>query len=218
MTQLYLVLLCKTEVQQIRLVQCTVLLQIKCNREEKPFVEVDGQSSQYEHEYINLDDETILTQDTNEETVASWLMVTEQPFSTMKDEMFVYMMKTANLLFEMIIPPPRTALDIAYGIYKCLKEWEIEGKIFSISVDNAAYNDKVVSDTLDQMFKEYVEMHDAMVRDPQVIKVDLVEGTPIRDQMKTRLDQNGKNLGIFIKVVAAYSSLRFPWSGSFVVS
>ncbi|GKE62638.1 zinc finger BED domain-containing protein RICESLEEPER 2-like protein, partial [Tanacetum coccineum] len=42
------------------------------------------------------------------------------------------------------VPPPRTALDIADGIYKCLKEWEIEGKIFSISVDNAAYNDKVV--------------------------------------------------------------------------
>ena len=44
----------------------------------------------------------------------------------------------------MHVPPPRTALDIADGIYKCLKEWEIERKIFSISVDNAAYNDKVV--------------------------------------------------------------------------
>nr|GEY32797.1 hypothetical protein [Tanacetum cinerariifolium] len=206
-------------------------------------VEVDGQSSQQsEHEYINLDDETILTQDTNEdpverdignnngedelelkskrkktskvwgdfiqvtlpdgiyktlpviapnakydankmrETIANWLMVTEQPFSTVEDEMFIYMMKTSNPLFERIsrptakadcfkkieymvitrhfidqnwrlqkrvlsfvhVPPPRTALDIVDGIYKCLKEWEIEGKIFSISVDNAAYNDKVV--------------------------------------------------------------------------
>ncbi|GKC81577.1 zinc finger BED domain-containing protein RICESLEEPER 2-like protein, partial [Tanacetum coccineum] len=147
------------------------------------------------------------------EAIASWLMVTEQPFSTVEDEMFIYMMKTANPLFERIsrptakadcfkvyehekkklkaltnalsnislttdcwrsshqkieymvitghfidqnwrlqkrvlsfvhVPPPRTALDIADGIYKCLKEWEIEGKIFSISVDNAAYNDKVV--------------------------------------------------------------------------
>ncbi|GJV97549.1 zinc finger BED domain-containing protein RICESLEEPER 2-like protein, partial [Tanacetum coccineum] len=228
-------------------------------------VEVDGQSSQqYEHEYINLDDETVLTKDTNgdlgerdignnngedeielkskrqktlkvwgdfiqvtlpdgkkkfsaftarngicktlpliapnakydankmREAITSWLMVTEQPFSTVEDEMFIYMMKTANPLFERIsrptakaycfkvyehekkklkaltntllnislttdcwrlqkrvlsfvhVPPPRTTLDIADGIYKCLKEWEIEGKIFSISVDNAAYNDKVV--------------------------------------------------------------------------
>lgn len=39
------------------------------------------------------------------------------------------------------IPPPRTGLDIADGIHKCLKEWEIEDKIFTISVDNASYND-----------------------------------------------------------------------------
>ena len=42
------------------------------------------------------------------------------------------------------VPPPRTGLDIADGIYKCLKEWEIEDKIFTISVDNAAYNDRAV--------------------------------------------------------------------------
>lgn len=44
----------------------------------------------------------------------------------------------------MHIPPTRTTLDVADGIYKYLKEWEIERKIFSISVDNASYNDKVV--------------------------------------------------------------------------
>ena len=43
------------------------------------------------------------------------------------------------------MPPLRTGLDIADGIYKCLKKWEIEGKIFSISVDNVAYNDNVVN-------------------------------------------------------------------------
>nr|GEW28285.1 hypothetical protein [Tanacetum cinerariifolium] len=133
-------------------------------------VEVDGQSSQYGHEYINIDDETVPTQDTNEETserdignnngedelkskpqktskvlgdfivytavanfqpvdvdigiykplpliapdakygankireaIANWIMVTQQPFSTMEDGMSVYMMKTANPLFERII-------------------------------------------------------------------------------------------------------------------
>ena len=43
------------------------------------------------------------------------------------------------------MPPPRTGLDIADYIYKCLKEWEIEGKILSISVDNASYNDRAVN-------------------------------------------------------------------------
>ncbi|XP_042752893.2 zinc finger BED domain-containing protein RICESLEEPER 2-like [Lactuca sativa] len=42
------------------------------------------------------------------------------------------------------VPPPRTGLDIADGIYKCLKHWEIEDKIFTISVDNAAYNDRAL--------------------------------------------------------------------------
>lgn len=39
------------------------------------------------------------------------------------------------------LPPPRRGVDIADGIYTRLKDWDIENKIFSISVDNAAYND-----------------------------------------------------------------------------
>ncbi|XP_023770657.1 zinc finger BED domain-containing protein RICESLEEPER 2-like [Lactuca sativa] len=42
------------------------------------------------------------------------------------------------------VPPPRTGLDIADGIYKCLKHWEIEDNIFMISVDNVAYNDRAL--------------------------------------------------------------------------
>ena len=44
----------------------------------------------------------------------------------------------------MHVPPPRTGFDIAECIYKCLKEWEIEDKIFTISADNATYNDRAV--------------------------------------------------------------------------
>lgn len=39
------------------------------------------------------------------------------------------------------LPPPLRGIDIADGIYKCLKEWGIENKIYTISVDNAAKND-----------------------------------------------------------------------------
>nr|KAJ0223032.1 hypothetical protein LSAT_V11C200064300 [Lactuca sativa] len=140
------------------------------------------------------------------ETIANWIMGTEQPFSVVENDLFVYMMKRANPLFQKTcratikedclkvykhemkklkdltsvaskislttdcwksshqkieyivitghfidqnwrycrdfkrvlsfvhVPPPRIRLDIADGIYKCLKEWEIEGKIFYISV------------------------------------------------------------------------------------
>ncbi|KAJ9552952.1 hypothetical protein OSB04_016997 [Centaurea solstitialis] len=36
----------------------------------------------------------------------------------------------------------------------CLKEWEIENKIFTISVDNAAYNDRVVRTLKDNFSRE----------------------------------------------------------------
>lgn len=36
------------------------------------------------------------------ESIAHWIMATEQPFNTVEDEMFVYMMKTANPMFERV--------------------------------------------------------------------------------------------------------------------
>jgi hypothetical protein len=44
------------------------------------------------------------------------------------------------------VPPPRCGVDIADAIFKCLKEWGIENKIFSVSVDNAAYNDRCLKE------------------------------------------------------------------------
>lgn len=39
------------------------------------------------------------------------------------------------------VPAPRHGVDVADAIFKCLKSWGIENKVFSISVDNASYND-----------------------------------------------------------------------------
>ncbi|PNX80142.1 transposon protein [Trifolium pratense] len=39
------------------------------------------------------------------------------------------------------VPAPRRGIDVADAIYKCLKTWGIENKVFSVSVDNASYND-----------------------------------------------------------------------------
>ncbi|KAL4562794.1 hypothetical protein LXL04_026825 [Taraxacum kok-saghyz] len=147
------------------------------------------------------------------EATANWILSTEQPFTTVEDDMFVKMMRISNPMYERVsrvtakedcfnvynheknklkaltkaaskiclttdcwksthqkieymvvtghfidqnwrlqkrvlsfvhVPPPRTGIDIADGIYKCLQEWEIEHKIFTISVDNAAYNDRAL--------------------------------------------------------------------------
>ncbi|KAH7681478.1 Tam3-transposase (Ac family) protein [Dioscorea alata] len=48
------------------------------------------------------------------------------------------------------IPPPRRGVEIADCIFRCLKEWGIENKVFTISVDNASSNDvaiKILKDT-----------------------------------------------------------------------
>ncbi|XP_028778035.1 zinc finger BED domain-containing protein RICESLEEPER 2-like [Neltuma alba] len=49
------------------------------------------------------------------------------------------------------VPAPRRGIDVADAIFKCLKAWGIENKVFSISVDNASYNDsclRALKDTL----------------------------------------------------------------------
>nr|GMD96962.1 zinc finger BED domain-containing protein RICESLEEPER 2-like [Ipomoea batatas] len=42
------------------------------------------------------------------------------------------------------IPPPRGGLQISDAIFKCMKEWGIERKVFTITVDNATSNDSAI--------------------------------------------------------------------------
>nr|GEY25668.1 hypothetical protein [Tanacetum cinerariifolium] len=42
------------------------------------------------------------------------------------------------------LPPPHCGTDIADNLYKCFKDWNIENKVFTISVDNASNNDKAI--------------------------------------------------------------------------
>ncbi|KAL3527497.1 hypothetical protein ACH5RR_012153 [Cinchona calisaya] len=42
------------------------------------------------------------------------------------------------------IPPPRRGVETSDAIFKCIKEWGIENKIFTISVDNASNNDVAI--------------------------------------------------------------------------
>ncbi|GJS61920.1 zinc finger BED domain-containing protein RICESLEEPER 2-like protein [Tanacetum coccineum] len=42
------------------------------------------------------------------------------------------------------LPPPHRGTDIADNLYKCFKDWNIENKVFTISVENASNNDKAI--------------------------------------------------------------------------
>ena len=42
------------------------------------------------------------------------------------------------------VPSLRCGVDVADAIFKYLKAWGIENKVFSISVDNASYNDSCI--------------------------------------------------------------------------
>ncbi|OMO54906.1 putative Zinc finger, BED-type [Corchorus capsularis] len=47
------------------------------------------------------------------------------------------------------IPPPRRGVEIADCFYKCLQEWGIENKVYTISVDNAISNDVAIRNLKD---------------------------------------------------------------------
>ncbi|KAK2373563.1 zinc finger BED domain-containing protein DAYSLEEPER [Trifolium repens] len=49
------------------------------------------------------------------------------------------------------VPAPRRGIDVADAIYKCLKTWGIENKVFSVSVDNASYNDSCLRSLKDNL-------------------------------------------------------------------
>ncbi|KAL4566642.1 hypothetical protein LXL04_030762 [Taraxacum kok-saghyz] len=54
------------------------------------------------------------------------------------------------------LPPPHRGVEIADTLYKCLKDWDIEKKVFTISVDNASNNDaavRILSETFSRIKK-----------------------------------------------------------------
>ncbi|WOL01356.1 Zinc finger, BED-type [Canna indica] len=54
------------------------------------------------------------------------------------------------------IPPSHRGVEIADTIYKCLKEWGIENKVYTLSVDNASNNDsaiRILKDTFSRSTK-----------------------------------------------------------------
>ncbi|XP_050907573.1 zinc finger BED domain-containing protein RICESLEEPER 2-like [Lathyrus oleraceus] len=71
-----------------------------------------------------------------------------------------------HILSFVHVPPPRRGVDIADAIFKCLKDWGIENKIFSVSVDNAHYNDRCLKE-----LKVLILRHQKLVLDGKLFHV-----------------------------------------------
>ncbi|XP_047339847.1 zinc finger BED domain-containing protein DAYSLEEPER-like [Impatiens glandulifera] len=82
-----------------------------------------------------------------------------------EDCMKIYEMKKKRLKKRLVcvnkrvlsfinILPPRGGLQISDAIFKCMKEWGIENKVFTITVDNASNNDsdiRYMKDTIQRL-------------------------------------------------------------------
>ena len=64
------------------------------------------------------------------------------------------------------MPTPRHRIDVADAIFKCLKSWGIEDKVFSVSVDNAFYNDSCLRN-----LKDYLSLNNKLVLDGKLFHV-----------------------------------------------
>ncbi|CAJ2652666.1 unnamed protein product [Trifolium pratense] len=64
------------------------------------------------------------------------------------------------------VPAPRRGIDVADAIYKCLKSWGIENKVFSVSVDNASYNDSCL-----RYLKDYLSLSSKLILDGSLFHV-----------------------------------------------
>nr|GMD92070.1 zinc finger BED domain-containing protein RICESLEEPER 2-like [Ipomoea batatas]GMD93543.1 zinc finger BED domain-containing protein RICESLEEPER 2-like [Ipomoea batatas] len=69
------------------------------------------------------------------ESVANWIMRHEHPFTNLEKK---------SVLSFINIPPPRRGRWISDAIFGCMKEWGIEKKVFTITVDNASSNDSAI--------------------------------------------------------------------------
>ena len=62
--------------------------------------------------------------------------------------------------------PPHTEIEMDVVIYDCLKEWNKDKKVFSITLDNATAND-----ILQTILKEHLNLQNSLVCDGEFFHV-----------------------------------------------
>ncbi|XP_073279532.1 zinc finger BED domain-containing protein DAYSLEEPER-like [Primulina huaijiensis] len=76
------------------------------------------------------------------------------------------------------MPPPHSGVELASKLFGFLKEWRIEKKVLSLTLDNASSNDNMQG-----ILKERLSLHDSMLYDVWKIEVLLNENLSNEDLM-----------------------------------
>nr|GME04505.1 zinc finger BED domain-containing protein RICESLEEPER 2-like [Ipomoea batatas] len=64
------------------------------------------------------------------------------------------------------MPPPHTGFELAQKMYEILKDWGIEKKMFSLTLDNASNND-----SMQDILKDQLTMHDSLLCDGEFFHI-----------------------------------------------
>ena len=62
--------------------------------------------------------------------------------------------------------PPHSGFELAKKVYDCLKDWGIDRKVFSLTLDNASANDN-----MQDILKEKLSLQDSLLCDGQFFHV-----------------------------------------------
>nr|GME05130.1 zinc finger BED domain-containing protein RICESLEEPER 2-like [Ipomoea batatas] len=64
------------------------------------------------------------------------------------------------------MPPPHTGFELAQKMYEILKDWGIEKKVFSLTLDNASNND-----SMQDILKDQLTVHDSLLCDGEFFHI-----------------------------------------------
>ncbi|XP_075512776.1 zinc finger BED domain-containing protein RICESLEEPER 2-like [Primulina tabacum] len=111
---------------------------IRKRMNEKGQKNISISTTMSESESVNAVQNFIYDQAKIREIVSHMIIVHELPF-VFAD----WNLQKRNLNF-CDVPPPHTGIVVCDVLNKCLVEWEIENKVWTITVDNATYNDVAI--------------------------------------------------------------------------
>ncbi|RZC16582.1 hypothetical protein D0Y65_009742 [Glycine soja] len=100
------------------------------------------------------------------EIIATNVIVHEYLFGIVEAEVWMWALQYGNPDFQKALFVEATLINVADAIFKCLKTWEIEEKVFSVSVANASYNDSCLKN-----LKENLSLSTKLVMNEDLIHV-----------------------------------------------
>ncbi|XP_019172463.1 PREDICTED: zinc finger BED domain-containing protein RICESLEEPER 2-like [Ipomoea nil] len=134
-------------------------------------------------------------------------------------------LKSKILAFEKM-PPPHTGFELTQKIYEILKDWGIEKKVFSLTLDNASNND-----SMQDKLKDQLTMHDSLLCEGEffhircsthILNLIVQEGLKVANQSMHKIRESVKYVkstesrmqnfkSVWLKLLALIPQLAYVW-------